>query len=364
MRSRIGQARALLRLGQASPAVAVSAVSRSYVCAADPSRRLLRASPSKLRSTDSRAQLEESQSSNKASASTSLSSKSSSSSSKRTGQCDQLAQRPAPFRQPPPASLPSVAWESFFAGQRPLLEHELLPRRSRLHHTSPTAALEESVQEQRWRRKAKRIEAERFAALLETLSSPGAEERSAALRKHQFYPTSSKVAQESARLEAEEVEAEERENAKAAAIERGEDPEVAVRLGAEADLVVLGEPEGPNPEWSRGVATYLAEKTRAFEPPAPPARDGLSTEVESSNARTSVFVTDDDPNLLLSHALVQNSLPMALEWDRLVAQMDAVVLGEPGKAREGVKLAGIGASGDVNMDSVKRKRRKKIRKHK
>ena len=99
-------------------------------------------------------------------------------------------------------------------------------------------------------------------------------------------------------------------------------------------------------------------------------------EIEQPRVANSVFFTDDDPNLMLSHAFVQLTLPLALKWDKLVAQMDAVALNDPKKAEdvvdtnkldarlEGVKGSPKLAAHNVMMDSVRRKRRKKIRKHK
>lgn len=202
-----------------------------------------------------------------------------------------------------------------------------------------------------------------------------------------FHPESDRVAVESAKLEEEERIREEEEEAVQNAVERGEDPETARKLGAEADLIILGEPHGPSAEWSRGVATYLAEKGRAYEaPPAPVASDAAaaaeaSEQLEPPHVASSIFFTDDDPNLMLSHALVQSTLPLALKWDKLVAQMDAVALNDPSRADAVVdttkldaKLEPVkGRRGDVSpllaahnimMDSVRRKRRKKIRKHK
>ena len=199
-----------------------------------------------------------------------------------------------------------------------------------------------------------------------------------------FHPESDRVAVESAKLEEEERIREEEEEAVQNALERGEDPETARKLGAEADLIILGEPHGPSANWSRGVATYLAEKGRAYEaPPAPTTGDAAvfeATEIEAPHVANSVFFTDDDPNLMLSHALVQSTLPLALKWDKLVAQMDAVALNDPLRAdavvdtskldaeleplKKRVKVSALLEAHNIMMDSVRRKRRKKIRKHK
>lgn len=204
-----------------------------------------------------------------------------------------------------------------------------------------------------------------------------------------FHPESDRVAVESAKLEEEERIREEEEEAVQNALERGEDPETARKLGAEADLIILGEPHGPSAEWSRGVATYLAEKGRAYEaPPAPsPSDDAAATDgdtlgqLEAPHVASSVFFTDDDPNLMLSHALVQSTLPLALKWDKLVAQMEAAALNDPARADavvdtskldaeleavkgKRVKVSPLLEAHNIMMDSVRRKRRKKIRKHK
>lgn len=202
-----------------------------------------------------------------------------------------------------------------------------------------------------------------------------------------FHPESDRVAVESAKLEEEERVREEEEEAVQNAMDRGEDPETARKLGAEADLIILGEPHGPSAEWSRGVATYLAEKGRAYEAPPAPSTGGAADmdaadHFEAPHVSNSVFYTDDDPNLMLSHALVQSTLPLALKWDKLVAQMDAVALNDPSRAdavvdttkldaeldgaalKGKVKVSPLLEAHNIMMDSVRRKRRKKIRKHK
>ncbi|KAK0553814.1 hypothetical protein OC846_002345 [Tilletia horrida] len=60
------------------------------------------------------------------------------------------------------------------------------------------------------------------------------------------------------------------------ALERGESPLLARRLGVESELVVLGEANGPRVEWARGVALWLAENGRAYVPPPPPLNPSLS----------------------------------------------------------------------------------------
>ncbi|KAK0527877.1 hypothetical protein OC842_004717 [Tilletia horrida] len=62
-----------------------------------------------------------------------------------------------------------------------------------------------------------------------------------------------------------------RASAIARAIERGENPALARKLGVESELVILGEQAGPSVEWARGVALWLAEHGRAYLPPPPPS---------------------------------------------------------------------------------------------
>ncbi|EPQ26428.1 uncharacterized protein PFL1_06076 [Pseudozyma flocculosa PF-1] len=356
---------------------------------------------------------------------------------------------------PPPSSLASIAYEAFFSNGRPLLQHEMLPPRPK-HPAASLFASSTSTSkpgsgsstgagsltafftgdgalaafgsmnpfesQSQWRRRIRTISPDRFSKLVDGLAGlegQGTKDASAADAAAEgeaatseprwlissFIPQSDRVALESAKLEEEERLKEEEEEAVQSALERGEDPDVARKLGIEADLIILGEPNGPSPDWSRGVATYLAEKGRAYEaPPAPQARrkdagtvggdDASSTspaalseqEIQEAiedaasrmpHAASTAFYTDDDPNLILSHALVQVTLPLALKWDRLVSQMDAVALDRPEKALEGIDLTKLDAriprvkaphaerdAYDVQMDSVRRKRRKKIRKHK
>ncbi|SPO28925.1 uncharacterized protein UTRI_05030_B [Ustilago trichophora] len=312
---------------------------------------------------------------------------------------------------PPPSSLAGVAWENFFSNERPLLQHEMLPPRPKraggFSSTSPSGGSLTAIftsdgslatfgnfageTQQQWRRRMRTIAPERFNQLIDGLAGVDAETAVAAENEptrwlvSSFQPESDRVAVESAKLEEEERIREEEEEAVQNALERGEDPETARKLGAEADLIILGEPHGPSAEWSRGVATYLAEKGRAYEaPPAPTTGDmaaAAAEELEAPHVANSVFFTDDDPNLMLSHALVQSTLPLALKWDKLVAQMDAVALNDPAKAHavvdttkldaelestagKRVKVSPLLEAHNIMMDSVRRKRRKKIRKHK
>ncbi|CBQ68832.1 conserved hypothetical protein [Sporisorium reilianum SRZ2] len=319
---------------------------------------------------------------------------------------------------PPPSSLANVAWESFYSNGRPLLQHEMLPPRPKRAGGFGSSSLSSggsltaiftsdgslatfgnfaSESQQQWRRRMRTIAPERFNELVDGLAGIEAENAVAAddaatrWLVSSFHPESDRVAVESAKLEEEERMREEEEEAVQNAMDRGEDPETARKLGAEADLIILGEPHGPSAEWSRGVATYLAEKGRAYEAPPAPTTTGqqqgadvdAADQFEAPHVANSVFYTDDDPNLMLSHALVQSTLPLALKWDKLVAQMDAVALNDASRAeavvdtskldaelegpaleRKHVKVSPLLAAHNIMMDSVRRKRRKKIRKHK
>ncbi|PWN25747.1 hypothetical protein BDZ90DRAFT_275646 [Jaminaea rosea] len=154
----------------------------------------------------------------------------------------------------------------------------------------------------------------------------------------------------------------EKARAVSSALERGEDTTVAESLGPEADLVVVGEPEGARAEWGRGVASYLARFGNAYQaPPAPVASeaaanvkglDDVTSYQVRSDERSSLEEEEDldvealeasspasspvwplshgsleDVNLWLGHALVQDQTRAALEWTRVLAQMDASVNG-------------------------------------
>lgn len=199
------------------------------------------------------------------------------------------------------------------------------------------------------------------------------------------------VQAEAKALEAEEAERIDVETAVASALERGDDPSIAKSLGSEADLVILGEPSGPNPKWARGVASFLAERTRALEPPESPLmereEENLANAMErmdiedlakhfagSKNAFTVQNICEEDPNLFFSHAMVQAIVPTQLKWDKVVAKMNAATGNEKGATNQIIDLSRLDASllaprevgkdDEVHMDSVKRKRRKKMRKHK
>lgn len=160
----------------------------------------------------------------------------------------------------------------------------------------------------------------------------------------------------------------ERDRAVSSALERGEDTTVAQSLGPEADLIVVGEPEGPHAEWGKGVASYLARFGNAYQaPPAPQAgeaaaqvkglddvasyqvhRDEASIieEGEALEAQADAYEAAgenaawplssgslEDVNLWLGHALVQDKMRAGLDWQRVVAQMDASVDGASRTAR-------------------------------
>ncbi|UZJ51295.1 hypothetical protein CBS101457_000615 [Exobasidium rhododendri] len=326
---------------------------------------------------------------------------------------------------PPRSSLASVATQSFFALDRPLLEHQVLSspskgsgssmqgmsaegreaiasvqstlenakdaimeaasRASRLSAdqlSRTTFVITGSLSEESgsketvWPQKVATLDYSRFVKLVDSLSKEGGGRKA--------------VQAEAKILEKEEANRKDVESAVANALERGESTKVAKSLGSEADLVVLGEPNGPNPEWARGVATFLAEKTRALEAPKAPSSgeiQDLEKRVEeigieelaqhfagSSNAFTMQSMSEDDPNLMLSHAFVQATLPDRLKWDGIVAKMDAATGIERSRTNEVIDLSTLNADlltaeeanedDEVHMDSVKRKRKKKMRKHK
>jgi len=332
---------------------------------------------------------------------------------------------------PPISSLSSVATQAFFALDRPLLEHQVVAssngsgssssqgmnalerdamakvqstienakdaimeaasRASRLSadELSKTTFIisgalneKDDSQESTWPKRVASLDHNRFVKLIDSLSKKGTGRKA--------------VQAEAQALEEEEASREDVESAVANAIERGEDPSVAKSLGSEADLVVLGEPSGPNPAWPRGVATFLAEKTRALEAPEAPSMDGAeelesgmeSMEIEelakhfagSANAFTMQNMSEDDPNLMLSHAMVQATLPSRLKWDAIVAKMDAATNVEGESLNKAVDVSALNADllpaeegneeetnendDEVHLDSVKRKRKKKMRKHK
>ncbi|PWN42490.1 hypothetical protein IE81DRAFT_323458 [Ceraceosorus guamensis] len=266
-----------------------------------------------------------------------------------------------------------------------------------------------------WPNALRNVTPSRFSRLLDSLSeSPSS--------SSPISQTSLKVVMERHKMAEELRREKECAEAVANAVERGEDPTVARALGGEADTVILGEPSGPQADWSPGVASFMAKHLRAFEPPSAPdargrllsapqtagssmphfGRSGVITlgegeefdDEDVADRLSSMFtdamngidgasfggnvhglppsnVEEDAPNLLLSHAMVQAALPNSLAWDRLVGQMDAAALDDASIARGGVNPSLLNADPlppdhelHVSLDSVRRKRKKKMRKHK
>jgi hypothetical protein len=241
-----------------------------------------------------------------------------------------------------------------------------------LSRTTFVVKLGESDQEGAWPKKVVRLDHDRFVKLVDRLSQS----------QTGLYA----VQAEAKALEAEQAQRKDIDSAVASALERGEDPSVAKSLGSEADLVILGEPSGPNPEWPRGVASFLVDKTRALEPPKAATDKGHEDVVAAleqmdledlakhfgQSAVTVQNVSEDHANLLLNHAMVQAILPSALKWDAVVAKMEAATSVDKTASTQTVDWSIVNAGwesadndgNDVHMDSVKRKRRKKMRKHK
>lgn len=305
---------------------------------------------------------------------------------------------------PPRTTLTNVALQNFFAAQRPLLEHEVVgsstqqidmsdhdaipdeETRTRLEsisqalmrslHKSGRISAQDldnatvviaSVDDMNTSLHAKRVEGldqARFVKLLDRLTL----ERDAGAESLRT------IRAEAHRMEEQERQKKDVETAVNNALERGEDTSLAQALGTEADLVVLGEPEGPNPAWARGVATHMAHSTRAYVPPSEAISasqadaDIVQTEDGTTASIKIIDEREDDPNLILSHAMVQATLPPALSWDRIVAKMDAASSGK--KEKPVVDLDALNADllnhliSQVSLDSTKRKRGKKMRKHK
>lgn len=213
-----------------------------------------------------------------------------------------------------------------YAQHRPLLEHELLPPRPvRLL----TGDFSEHVPHGTWRSKARSVDAAMFSEVVDRLAATSLRRRRTGR---------SPAVQAAARhVERRERAADEREEAVSNAVERGEDPVRAERLGAEADLVVLGEPSGSDADWAPGVATHLGT-TQAYVPPAAPGAPRRATPRPAE--------ADEDAHLWLMHGLVQTRVGAAREWDAVAQRM------EPHRNIH------------VDLDSVRRKRRKKMNKHK
>lgn len=171
------------------------------------------------------------------------------------------------------------------------------------------------------------------------------------------------------------------------------DTTLASALGPESELVVLGEPQGPRPEWGRGVTSYLARHGRPFEPPAAPVAGEEAARVQQLEDMTVFDVStamEDSASASqmpeqgqsyvdewLMHALIQAKLKSSIEWNRLMATMDNKrSLTPSGSATQTsmnslLDLSSLNATLPratmqqiVEMDSVKRKRRKKMRKMK
>lgn len=242
---------------------------------------------------------------------------------------------------PPPTTERSLHLQQLYAQHRPLLEHELLPARPRrlIQRDLLLTEFEEEPQQGNWRRCSRGVDAATFSAMLDRLAQLQVTPRAKRMRRQARRatpPTSPVVYAESKRIERMERDADDREEAIANALERGEDVTRAERLGAEADLVVLGEPDGSQKEWGRGVATHLGVHTEPYVPP------GTRVPRTAYIAPVNEQGMDQDAHLWLSHALVQNRVQAAREWDETLWRL-----------------------GDtVQMDSVRRKRRKKMNKHK
>ncbi|CAO1638697.1 unnamed protein product [Sympodiomycopsis kandeliae] len=169
----------------------------------------------------------------------------------------------------------------------------------------------------------------------------------------------------------------------------GEDVSLASALGPESELMVLGEPSGPQKEWGRGVTSWLARYGRPYEAPSAPVPGSEASRLQRLEDMTAFELSDDssaqkamheseDPNLWLGHALVQNKISSSLEWSRLVSLMDSNNTSPSDRLQANIKLLNATlptstlteilqekeTENVVNMDSVKRKRKKKMRKMK
>jgi len=273
---------------------------------------------------------------------------------------------------PPPTTPQDLAVQRMYAQHRPLLEHELLPARpARLVRPDMifTDAQPEPAGAGAWRRKARGVDPATFNGMVDRLSQLQVaprqrRRRSSAGSRSRFSPASPAVAAESQRMERQERDEDAREEAIANALERGEDVARAERLGAEAELVVLGEPNGTHREWGRGVATHLGTCTQPYVPPAAPKPNaGASSSAEDATAPDAALNAefageDEDVHLWLSHGLVQQRVGASRAWEQFVREkLDPVAPPE-----QGVKDPAPATQ--VHMDSVRRKRRKKMNKHK
>ncbi|WFD28017.1 hypothetical protein MNAN1_003025 [Malassezia nana] len=245
---------------------------------------------------------------------------------------------------PPPTTERNLALQRLYAQHRPLLEHEQLPARPKsiVHGDTVVIDPEDFVvpAPNIWRRRAHPVDAATFAHLLDDLSQLRVSPRRTRSARRRtapgFAPSSPAVQAASARIARLEREAETRAQVVANAREHGEDVERAERLGAEAELVVLGEPLGAHKAWAPGVATLLGT-SQPFVPPSaqrsvPPLPVRSVDDVDAS---------EQDAHLWLMHGLVQTRVRAEHAWQALVPRL-----------------------GSVSLDSVRRKRRKKMNKHK
>ena len=255
---------------------------------------------------------------------------------------------PLPRATPPPTSERNLALQRLYAQHRPLLEHEQLPARpQRIVHGDTVVIDPEDFAVPApniWRRRARPVDAATFAHLIDDLSQlrvssrrvPRARRRSS----RGFAPSSPAVQAASARIARLEREADTREQVVANAREHGDDVERAERLGAEAELVVLGEPLGAHKSWAPGVATALGT-AQPFVPPSA-LRGVPPLPVRSVD---DVDVSEQDAHLWLTQGLVQTRVRAEHAWR---TAMERLTDGQPA----------------VSLDSVRRKRRKKMNKHK
>ncbi|WFD20350.1 hypothetical protein MCAP1_002594 [Malassezia caprae] len=250
-----------------------------------------------------------------------------------------------PRATPPPTSERNLALQRLYAQYRPLLEHEQLPARpQRIVHGDTVVIDPEDFAVPApniWRRRARSVDAATFAHLIDDLSQLRVSRRVRSTRRRArgFAPSSPAVQAASARIARLEREADTREQVVANAREHGEDVERAELLGAEAELVVLGEPLGAHKSWAPGVATMLGT-AQPFVPPS------ALRSVPPLPARSvdDVDVAEQDAHLWLTHGLVQTRVRAEHAWH--------------------TALERLAHQPAVSLDSVRRKRRKKMNKHK
>ena len=264
-----------------------------------------------------------------------------------------------PRATPPPTSERSLTLQRLYAQHRPLLEHEQLPARpTRLMQGDTIVVDSEDLVVPRpnmWRRRARSVDAKTFSGLIDGLArlsvTPGSKVSGRKTRTTRrassrgFAPSSPVVQAASKHIEKLERDADVREQVIANAVEHGEDVERAARLGAEAELVVLGEPQGAHKDWAPGVATHLGSHTQPYVPPSAFS----STYPRRVRARTvdDFDVADEDAHLWLMQGLVHTRVGADHDWRSWLQ----TTLGHDEDA-------------SVSLDSVRRKRRKKMNKHK